>query len=65
MTDRACANCGYYRNLSASATFGECRRYPPGVVTYDAEDGENLIIKGDIFPRVSASTWCGEHRGRN
>lgn len=65
MSEPACANCRFYRNLSAARAFGECRRYPPSVITYDAEDGENLIIKGDVYPRVSATTWCGEHRGAN
>lgn len=63
---RICANCAHYVNLSAAKASGECRRYPPQVVTFDpGEDSETLIIKGDIFPRVSSTTWCGEHRGRN
>lgn len=65
MSERLCGNCSHFANTSAAKAFGECRRFPPKVVTYEDEDGESLVIKGDIFPRVSATSWCGEHRGRN
>lgn len=65
MSERRCSSCAWFANLSAAKAFGECRRYPPKVVTFEDEDGENLVIKGDIFPRTSASSWCGEHRGRD
>jgi hypothetical protein len=56
---RVCAACGYWNPVdqrrdesSASAVFGECRRYPPSRVA--ASEGS--------WPTTQMDEWCGEFK---
>lgn len=41
-----------------SLQFGRCHRYPP-TRTQDQDEGDTI---GYTFPRVEASSWCGEYQ---
>ena len=53
---RECTSCEF-----AELTVGDdgpridCRRYPPGYVTFDGEPAR-------VWPQVSADDWCGEYQ---
>lgn len=63
MSSRLCSNCAFWQSTSASNSFGECHRFPAVPITYVDDEGDTALV-GDKWPLVSATQWCGEHRGR-
>ena len=56
--DRTCGNCLHFKPEADEPSIGECRLFPPSVVS-DPEDGPTAI-----WPVVSAAEdYCGQHVG--
>lgn len=65
--NQTCLNCKFWKSISIS--LGDCRRFPPTVVTStdsetEGEHGEyREIIRSTTstqWPDTSADDWCGE-----
>lgn len=65
-----CGTCRFYKASAAPHT-GDCRRYPPTVMTqYDrvqlneASGARGQFFYGFVneFPLVQAEMWCGEYQ---
>jgi hypothetical protein len=55
-----CGNCVFWDKEEDEDSIGECRRYPPQVITLADEDGTMTPVS--IFPASEADHWCGEHQ---
>ena len=57
---KRCDKCVYYV-LPSSEPMGECRRYPPQIITLKGQ-GEGLADMSRVltFPEVQGDSWCGE-----
>ena len=65
MADQRCENCRFYDPplSEESATFGQCRRYPPALVVVSGADVGDENVKGGLValhPDVWPGEWCGE-----
>ena len=52
---RGCDHCVFFHELATERSGGECRRYPP-VILSTIND-----YNGD-FPIVQSTMWCGEFK---
>jgi hypothetical protein len=55
-----CGNCVFWANDEEEESIGECRRYPPQVITLADEDGTMTPVS--VFPASEVDQWCGEHQ---
>jgi hypothetical protein len=55
-----CGNCVFWANNEEEESIGECRRYPPQVITLADEDGTMTPVS--VFPASESDEWCGEHQ---
>lgn len=54
---RYCDGCAHWHKTSVKA--GQCRRFPPVVIGFDAKSGTQ-----QSYPTTSAHFWCGEWQDR-
>lgn len=62
-----CVDCKFFDPIidkgKNEITRGECRKYPPKLVTYvsgSSYEGEISTSTSAEFPEVGIGTWCGE-----
>jgi hypothetical protein len=64
----SCQQCIYFdstTDLIAGRTVHICRFKPPVPVALQGMTAQGpTIMNGTLWPQVTASDWCGEHRSR-
>lgn len=61
MTESTCENCRYFERTTHLGAFsGECRRYPPSLLTQANSFNDRGEIAVVYQPAVFEDDWCGE-----
>jgi len=56
-----CKDCKHFKPVQLSTVQGECKRYPPTIVTVFENE---YWSSGTYFPVVANYQYCGEHAAR-